>query len=182
MGLLNRIFRFVSGLAKNDHAPKASSTGMTGETYSVPRTTGIGPKGKKMAFIYEKVPAEDQKRIDLSEINYPIDGYTRRFSVWVVDRENDVFLLYASAGGRASPGVQYFVLRWKGQYIRMRLRMIILHDENHNSICCWEKLQMIIPGSLKQEEGQIIENIKESLRVFGDFGNFAGISDIQFTF
>lgn len=122
-----------------------------------------------MAFVLEKISKEDKEKY----------GFGISIDRWVVDKDRDIFLIHT--GGSGMGEVSHFELKIKNHKVLMRVKEVIppqsdKYDINFEIDSIW------IPESIKNKKDVIINNISDSLKKFGKFGNPNKIGKVTVNF
>ena len=132
-----------------------------------------------MGFIADSASDDEIIRFRLQEIweeyfpRYKGKFWHGKRPSFVIDRQNDIFLILISTGSMGEPLWANFLLYWKGSHIQCRLRIGEGSSKNFNDdpyVRIWELVEMRVPSALLIEEGVVKCKLKEALVAFGNEG------------
>jgi len=125
-----------------------------------------------MAFVNEFVSPEDFEKFGFKELNRKLRMMDEETN-WTVDKERDIYIRRISQLG-PSYGYEHFHMYWHGALFKV----FIIYGDNH-----LRSLKgMELPKELEQHKSDIIDDLKEALKVMGDGGVFSIAHNIQVTF
>jgi len=123
-----------------------------------------------MAFINEWMTQDDRTEFASRKILTPgspwltLDPYR-----WTIDRNENVILL-ETLQDREETSYYYFFLLWKETPISLRLKDA-WSKENNCSIRTWDLISIDSGIQLKEHKDEILQSLREALRVYGFDGN-----------
>jgi hypothetical protein len=129
-----------------------------------------------MAFVNEKISAEDAAKIDWSKFTAggfePIGPYK-----WTIDRDKDVFLVRL----RTMPEFpNYMGLCWKGELIIINAFQRLKNEPGSKmSNVSWDIVRIHIPPALMYQRQTIISDLKEALDVYGYLYSHDGVGRVS---
>ncbi|EKN62893.1 hypothetical protein P9E76_08580 [Schinkia azotoformans] len=122
-----------------------------------------------MVFANESMTQEEIACFEVKAIKNPGNRLsTLRPSIWTIDRENNVFLVWGLQE-REEPHDYYFLLSWKDTPIPVKLG----ESWVTGSPRIWELRYIKIPVNLKEKRDEIIQSLKDALKVYA----FNGVPD-----
>jgi hypothetical protein len=98
---------------------------------------------------------------------------------WVIDHDNDVFLMWAGNARDEASNQHDFLFWWKGTPMALSMR----EEWYGKTTLTWHLGLLHCPEHLRSEYDEMIQVLKEALRVYG--GGFApdlGVSPIEVQF
>ena len=125
-----------------------------------------------MAFILEEISDEDRKKNSLYKPPYP-----STLQKWVIDRERNIFLLFAAGAKTDDDNIRFFELNWDGQKIVITAtdrwykteKKIDDHKFIYDISYYIEKIES--PESLSVGDEDIKLAIEQALKEFGVAGS-----------
>jgi hypothetical protein len=120
-----------------------------------------------MAFVNEAVPEEQKSKFDpkvfyQGVFHKPVT--TRR---WVIDREQDAFLILLGGGGR-EPEIPYnYALSWKGVVIKFDAVQTADGSKEKGWSANWMVSNMRIPPALEPQRQEVLQLLREGLDAMG---------------
>ena len=129
-----------------------------------------------MNFVNEYASDEDAKNYKLNDIwdrynpIYKGEYFFGNQPRWTVDREKNIFLMLLG-GGRGEHGNRSkFLLWWDSEHVVVSLDLADGSSGNLDSdpfFRVWDMAFLEIPGHLKNKQKEVIDILKEALRVYG---------------
>ena len=110
-----------------------------------------------MAFINERIPKEER-------CEYVLSYRKIKPRKWTIDKEKNV-KLFKYWTNIDNPREKYFGLIWHDYIIE-----VILHEETKINTVFWSLESISIPIELKQCEKEIIEDLREAMKVYASDG------------
>jgi len=128
-----------------------------------------------MAFMNEKVSNADREKLVEMDLwsfmgTFPgkdIDSKHLMPYAWTIDKENDI-AFFKGSQYKDPPYESKFGLLWKGKLVEF----ILLQEISGNRDVTWKKLKEKIPAMLADMRDELIEKLKEALKVYGTTGDF----------
>lgn len=119
-----------------------------------------------MAFVNERMTQEERASFEAKAIKNPGNRLSiLRPSIWTIDRENNVFLVWGLKE-REEPHYYHFLLSWKDALIPVKLG----ESWTAGSTRKWELRFIEIPENLYEKQDEIIQSLKNALKVYGYSG------------
>jgi hypothetical protein len=124
--------------------------------------------GSGMAFVNEYVDPIDVQKYALEEINQKYWKTDTRYD-WTVDRERDIYLRWMKSGRGEFSHQHDFTFYWQGSLLGVRLSRIDRVAEGGPALV-WRLYHLALTGGLKSWRAEILEDLKEALRVYQTAG------------
>jgi hypothetical protein len=143
-----------------------------------------------MPFVNEYIPAEDIEKYKLKEIDkkFIVGGTNARD--WTVDRERSMYLRNVAIGGGAEPEIRNqtkWSFFWHEELITLRLDLI--KGGGGRGEPGWSHWKLVwlngsngLPEHLKAHKVQMLEDLKEALTAYKDFGAYSSNTDYHIIF
>ncbi len=110
-----------------------------------------------MAYVNERIPKEERQEYELS-------CRTVKPRMWTIDKEKNV-KLFEYWTNIDNPCEKYFGLIWH-DYI---IEVVLIKEIKENTVY-WSLGSISIPIELKQCEKEIVEDLREAMKVYGSDG------------
>jgi len=119
-----------------------------------------------MAFVNERIPAEDVEKYGLAEIDESVfrSNHNR---AWTIDRERNIYLRQVATPyhpDESSDRFTQWTFFWKGTLLWFERRMIDFRGEQNNPYWLHFKVSKFeIPESLKAHREEIYNDLREAV-------------------
>ena len=138
-----------------------------------------------MAFVNEHISEKDKSKIDFASIGRTPHGDPKTDpvspSIWTIDRDKDVFLMWTWSGRDDISNHQYFLYFWKGTPMHASMK----YQFPAPNTVLWHLGWLNCPEHLRSEYDDMIRVLKEAFivyEVFGDADGIIGHAEVQFDF
>lgn len=135
-----------------------------------------------MAFVNEKISAEDSEKYDLKEINNRMNGLRTPTSQWTIDKESKIWVrhFYRRAdhtepdGGYKGKDIWDYC--WKGQLFSIETYYVQTKPQSGNNGTYYADIQILtinIPEELIPQKTLILQNLKQAFIVYAGGGIYS---------
>lgn len=118
-----------------------------------------------MAFVNEYASKEDVAKYRLDEMQRKHCDANPLYN-WTIDRERDVFLMYATAGSYGGGGLQYMLSRLG----KLTFHWLSFHADTETRTITWTYLRVAAPKILSEEVQREVDatyaDLKAALRTY----------------
>lgn len=142
-----------------------------------------------MAFMNEFIPAGDVDKYGLKAIDERFIANGTNSRQWTIDRDRDIYLRNVERGGGNEPELRNrttWTFYWHGTPLTLRLDL--LTGAGGRGEPGWSHWKLVwvngsngLPEHLKAKKEQILENLKEALTAYKDFGVYSANTDYSIT-
>ena len=141
-----------------------------------------------MAFTNEPIPVDKLQTFDFSVFS---DHFGRPFKFpnygqhqWTIDHEQDVFLIFTSAGGGmqvdSAENERYGV--WcKGDVVHVEADLVLIKDAE-GQLLTWDNAKLFVPPQLVHRRDEFITWIQQALNALGWHGNRSCVYSVIINF
>lgn len=122
-----------------------------------------------VSFVYEVISEEDNQKYKIAETLRKYHGilYVQSFSSFVVDRENNIFLLFLDHGREEFVGQTLQILFMDGIEIFLRLNLNSVSELNAKIKCTWNLVSASFPENSSVSDEKFKRFLRDALLVFG---------------
>lgn len=147
-------------------------------------------KRTPMGFVNEFIPVEDVETYGLKAIDqkFIVGGTNARD--WTIDRARNIYLRNVAQGGGAEPEISHqmkWSFYWHGELLTLRLDLMGGGGGRGEPGWSHWKLVMVngsygLPEHLKANKSHFIDDLKEALTAYKDFGAYSSNTDYSIIF
>lgn len=139
-----------------------------------------------MPFVNEFIPAEDVEKYGLKEIDkhFVVGGTNSR--QWTIDRARDIYLRNVSRGREEFRNQTEWTFYWHGE--ELTLRLDLLEGKGGRGEPGWSHWKLVwlngshgLPAHLKASKEQVLQDLKDALTAYKDFGVYSSNTDYSVT-
>lgn len=135
-----------------------------------------------MTFVNEHILQEDVKKYDLEAIDkkFIVGGTSSR--IWTIDRERNIYLRNVTRGREEYKSQSGWIFFWDGQPIYLEIEVLDAGGKPGGAGWVHKKLLTIeLPEQLKGQRVEILDDLKEALIAYKDFGIYSVCTDYAVT-
>lgn len=143
-----------------------------------------------MAFVNEFIPPEDVEKYGLKAIDAKFVMGCTNARDWTINRERDIYLRNVANGGGPDPDSRNqtkWTFYWRGTPLFLRLDL--MGGGGGRGEPGWSHWKLVwlngsngLPKHLKPHKAQILEELKEALTAYKDFGAYSSNTDYHIIF
>jgi hypothetical protein len=142
-----------------------------------------------MPFVNELIPVEDIEKYQLAEIDEKFVVGGTRSRQWTIDRDRDIYLRNVARGAGSELEIRNqhkWIFYWKGYELTLRLDLIAGSGEvgepaRYHRRLMWVNGSNGLPASLKPHAKEILNDLKEALLIYKDFGIYSESTEFSLT-
>jgi len=140
-----------------------------------------------MPFVNEYISPEDAEKYRLKDIDAKLIGGNKSRD-WTIDRERGIYLRNVSMGRDVDTKHEsLWTLYWKGAELALRLDIVAASGIPGGAASThWRLMQLNgtrgLPAELKNQQQQILADLKEALRAYKDNGVLSKSDEFDMTF
>lgn len=122
-----------------------------------------------MAFVNEFASEEDVEKYGLKQLCDKYLIYRSKYN-WTIDKERDMYLMWIRSGREDYANEYDFLFYWNQTPIDVRLSVNGESIRDGKGWTHWSLLRLFIPENLEALRTAIIEDLKQALTAFRDWG------------
>lgn len=143
-----------------------------------------------MAFVNEFISPDDIEKYNLEKIDETFVVGGTRARDWTIDRERDIYLRNVAVGSGPDPDERNqtkWTFYWKGTALTLRLDLLDGYGAPGEPGWSHWKLVWLngnegLPAHLRPHAEQILQDLREALLTYKDFGVYSTNTEYQITF
>ncbi len=134
-----------------------------------------------MSFVNEYILEEDIKKYGIESLNKKL--YIANYkSTWTVDHERDIYLRRIKNRREERCNEVEYCFYWQGHLMKVVLKQEGGGEHQGPQWRHYEMLDINIPEEIKQNESQVITDLKEALVAYKTLGVFSNCTSHKATF
>ena len=141
-----------------------------------------------MAFVNERISENDRKKYGLDEVDKLLakTGKVRQ-SDWTIDHERGIYLRVINWGREEFSHQSTWHFYWRGDLLTVCLELLDAggkrggHGWAHFKLVDCYKQGFFVPDHLRDQQDEIVADLKDSLTVYGDGGIYSSTTSHETT-